>query len=259
MRYAKMGSRIRVSNMVATFDVEQHRAATKLQAQWRRLKAKATTQRLREDAKALAVLEEREMLAVMHVQRIVRGYLARRPEALELARLHKLITRCKRQWLIRTGKLKPKQLKPLVPVKSPTPDTSEDEEDSVAAGTSRPDTPAGVQSEPSPDPATDAAPQPEPEPEPKVEHKPRVELDPLPVPAPLDLAREKEATATSERGGLPARPPRFERQRSESGMTPKFKTFVPPPREAWGGFGADDGNYSEEDQDDVFFSHFGEL
>lgn len=248
LRYGKIGRRVRVSNMVATFTVEEEKAATKLQAVFRSKEARAFAQQLKQERLEIQALTELQLDAVLMLQCRVRGFLARRPEAIELARLHRIVTKCKHLWLVRTGRRAPKPPK----VKAPSPDTSDDEdnrieevEDSAPAETPA-DTCCEIDVE-APAPAEHSPLHPSPSPE---------------RPCPVVVVDAAEPTAAS---GRDAHTAHGDSLRRESHEAPRFKAFDGirargDHRIAWleeGGAG--DGDYdTEEDDDDVFFAHFGE-
>ena len=243
------------------YDPEEDRAVKKLQAQWRRLEANRHVIQMRQDKAERSAEEMRRIQAAIVLQRNARGYLARRPEALELARLHKLVNRLKRNWLIKTGRLfrvPPKPPRPLSPETSDDDDESED-----AQGEPEPSTEA---------PATEPAAGPSPRAQraslaqglKKLGDGLEAERDASPgmQPKSMDAASVHEATAVSDKA---LETTLGDSVRSEGGAL-VFKAYTPvrsratlEPREAWADAGGgDEHDPEEEEDDDVFFAHFGE-
>jgi len=200
--------------------VEEHKAATKLQAAWRRKTATSYVAKVSEAAEVDRASKEKLDRAILIMQKCVRGFLARRPEVTELARLHKVCTTFQRAWRKKTGRPipePPQKRRPLAEILS----LLEQEEDDDDA----------------------EAPAPEPAPEPPEE---LADADAAPAEAPAeDAPPPMEATASSEKDEETAVP---STARAEV-TTPKFKAYAPP--------AGDDGDDAASDDDDVFFPHFG--
>ena len=101
--FKRVHSRVGLAHAIVEWKPEEQTAAVKLQSAFRRREAKRMVHVIKEAVQKEKERLQHELFMVIRVQTRVRGFLARRPEVTELARLHKCCTAFQRKWRIKKG------------------------------------------------------------------------------------------------------------------------------------------------------------
>ena len=108
-RYKKIKKQITCSNLVASATVEfqtyHEHAALQAQASWRGWSTRKFVNQMKAETLAEKDANRKDVQAALVIQVFARGYLARRPEILELARINRSVRKLQIAWMIKTGRM----------------------------------------------------------------------------------------------------------------------------------------------------------